>query len=281
MSRYAELPALDSAFALDPAAVESFARHGHVRLSAVATPDEVPPYRDVISGAARRHSAETRPLEERDTYGKAFVQIENLWRVDQGVERFVTARRFAGIAARLLGVQHVRLYHDQALFKEPGGGPTPWHQDSVYWPLDTEDTVTMWMPLVDLAEDMGGMQFASGSHREKELATLGISDEAETHFARLLQDGRHPVTAVQPMQAGDATFHRGWTLHRAQPNRSATVREVMTVIYVADGARVAEPREPWHHSELASWMPGLGPGDPVASALNPLLTGDRSAARSD
>jgi len=31
-----------------------------------------------------------------------------------------------------MGVQGVRLYHDQALIKEPGGKPTPWHQDYYY-----------------------------------------------------------------------------------------------------------------------------------------------------
>ena len=36
----------------------------------------------------------------------------------------------------------VRLYHDQALFKEAGGGITPWHQDQHYWPLDTDRTIT-------------------------------------------------------------------------------------------------------------------------------------------
>ena len=35
-------------------------------------------------------------------------------------ERFTLARRFAKIAADLMGVEGVRIYHDQALFKEPG-----------------------------------------------------------------------------------------------------------------------------------------------------------------
>ena len=47
------------------------------------------------------------------------------------------------------------LYHDQALFKEPGGGPTPWHQDQYYWPFDTDKTITMWMPLVEVGPVAG------------------------------------------------------------------------------------------------------------------------------
>lgn len=49
----------------------------------------------------------------------------------------------------LVGVENVRLSHDQALFKEPGGGHTLGHQDKFYWPLDTDKMITIWMPLVD------------------------------------------------------------------------------------------------------------------------------------
>ena len=63
-----------------------------------------------------------------------------------------------------MGVDGVRLYHDQALYKEPGGGFTPWHQDQTYWPLDTTHTITMWMPLLDIPPNVGSMRFASGSH---------------------------------------------------------------------------------------------------------------------
>src|SRR5207249_11996994 len=59
------------------------------------------------------------------------------------------------------------LYHDQALFKEAGGGRTPWHQDMYYWPLDTDRTITMWMPLVDVPAEVGSMLFASGSQDRK------------------------------------------------------------------------------------------------------------------
>src|SRR5436189_133361 len=83
-----------------------------------------------------------------------FLQVMNLWEVDESVKKFTLAKRFAKIAADLLGVENVRLYHDQALYKEPGGGFTPWHQDQYYWPLSTTNTVTMWMPLIDITEDL-------------------------------------------------------------------------------------------------------------------------------
>ena len=83
-----------------------------------------------------------KPLEARTTYGKAFLQIMNLWTKSEIVKEFVFGRRLARIATALLRTEGVRLYHDQALYKEAGGGYTPWHVDQYYWPLATEKTVT-------------------------------------------------------------------------------------------------------------------------------------------
>ncbi len=124
-----DLPDLAEVAPLPDAEIAAYRESGHVLVRGVASPGEVAAYRPIIAGAALRHTRETRPLEERDTYGKAFLQVGNLWRQDAAVRRFVLARRFGKMAADLMGVDGVRILHDQALFKEPGGGFTPWHQD--------------------------------------------------------------------------------------------------------------------------------------------------------
>ena len=144
------LPDLSAVYDVSPVQVAEFQRNGHILLPSVASSEEVAAYRSVILAAREQFGAERTPLESRDTYGKAFLKGMNLWTKDEGVRRFVLASRFARIAADLLGVEGVRIYHDQALLKEPGGGITPWHQDQHYWPLNTDNTVTMWMPLMDV-----------------------------------------------------------------------------------------------------------------------------------
>ena len=72
------------------------------------------------------------------------------------------------------------------------------------------------------------------------------------------------------MAAGDATFHAGWTLHRAAPNTTGKMREVMTVIYFADGACIA-PMTTGNAGDLERLFPGLQTGDVAASPLTPLL----------
>ena len=266
-----ELPMLTNRYEVRPEQMAAFRRDGHLLLRGVASPFEAASYRGVITDAAMRQNSEVRPLAERDTYGKAFLQIMNLWRHDPAVARFVLSARFAGVATALLGAERVRLYHDQALFKEPGGGHTPWHQDAVYWPIDGTRCVTMWMPLVDITPEMGGVSFASGTNTAGALGEAVISDESDQHFDALVRDRGIIIQRPVAMAAGDATFHGGWTLHNAEQNHSSAVREVMTVIFFADGIEVSEPANESQRRDMGTWLPGLRPGDRAASTLNPLL----------
>ncbi len=271
-----DLPNLESDYPLSPAAVESFRRRGHVLLRGVATAAEVAAFRPVIATGVEAFRGQAwdgvynLALEQRDTYHKAFVQITNLWQREPAVKKFVLARRFAKIAAELLGVPAVRLYHDQALFKEPGGGHTPWHQDQFYWPLDTSHTITLWMPLVDSPIEMGPIVFADGSHHDGPLGSLAISDASEKYFQRIAMERGFSLT-INELRAGDATFHYGWTLHKAPGNTANRMREVMTIIYYADGARLIAPQSDSQQADLQAWFPGQQPGELAASALNPLL----------
>ena len=169
---------LDSLYPLTAEQVNFYRKSGHILIKGLAGSEEINYYGDAIRKAAEENKKEISPLAERDTYGKAFLQIKNLWMENEIVKKFVLAKRFGRVAAQLMGVDRVCLYHDQALFKEAGGGHTPWHQDQFYWPLDTDKTITMWMPLTDLTLEMGIMQFVAGSHKKGYLIAKEISDES-------------------------------------------------------------------------------------------------------
>jgi ectoine hydroxylase-related dioxygenase (phytanoyl-CoA dioxygenase family) len=262
---------LDSIYPITEGMASEFDRDGYILLRDVFPATELEPYREAIRDAALAEAARLKPMEERDTYGKAFIQAMNVWRQSEMARRFVFAKRFARIAAELMGVSGVRLYHDQALFKEPGGGPTPWHQDQFYWPLDGFKTVTMWMPLVYVPAEMMAMKFAVGSHHQGPLKMVEISDDSDVHFSRYIHAQKWPVHQIQEMAPGDATFHCGWNLHGAPGNRTDRMREVMTIIYFEDGAVISEPDSDFRRADLAAWFPGLQPGEVAASDLNPLL----------
>jgi len=265
------LPSLDNSLQIDPSIIESFRKNGHTLIKNVLEPDEVAAYRDVINEAAYKYNTEKREMKDRDTYGKAFLQIMNLWEVDEHVKKFTLAKRFAKIAADLLGVENVRLYHDQALYKESGGGFTPWHQDQYYWPIDTKNTVTMWMPLMDIIEDMGMLTFASGSHKEGSVKNVAISDESEAALDAYIHNKGYEISRPKTMNAGDASWHYGWTLHSAPGNNSGATREVMTIIYFADGAKVTAPINQDQENDRNRWLGSLEPGSLAASKINPLI----------
>lgn len=265
------LPDLDTAYDLPEDQIDKFRKNGHTLVRNILGREEVSAYRPHIIDAAERYNEEKRKLEDRDTYGKAFLQIMNLWQRDETVKKFVLAKRFAKIAADLMGVENVRLYHDQALFKEAGGGATPWHIDHYYWPLDTSNTITMWMPLVDIDEKMGMLTFASGSNHKKFEFKHEISDESDKEVGDYVEENDFPITRATTMNAGDATFHYGNTIHGAPGNDSDKPREVITIIYFADGARITQPTNEGQENDHQKWLDGQEVGSIASSYLNPIL----------
>lgn len=261
---------LDTPYALPDGAMEEFRRDGYVKLKNVFDENTLAHFCKAITAATIRLNTQTRPLEERDTYERAFLQVMNLWREDALVKRFVFGKRLAKIAADLLQVDGVRLYHDQSLYKEGGGGITPAHADQFYWPLSSDRTVTAWVPLQPVADNMGPLGFYKGSHREDFGRDLEISDESEAQITAAMEKSGFEFDGGA-FELGEVSFHSGWTFHRAGPNASDTPRSVMTVIYMDADIRVTEPANGPQRKDLAQWLPGLKPGDAAASPINPVL----------
>ncbi len=95
------LPDLDNFKEVSDEQIREFRKNGHVLIRGVLDEAEVEAFREVIVEAADKYNSETRKLADRDTYGKAFLQIMNLWRNDERVKKFVLAKRFAKMAADL------------------------------------------------------------------------------------------------------------------------------------------------------------------------------------
>ncbi|MFE5179025.1 phytanoyl-CoA dioxygenase family protein [Streptomyces sp. NPDC056634] len=264
------VPELDRPYdGLPSNAVADFDRDGFAHLRNVLTPETIAAYEPTITSEVIRLNTQDLPLAERDTYGKAFLQVTNLWEHNEKVKGLVFSRRLARIAAELLGVRAVRLYHDQALYKEPSGGITPWHADQYYWPLSSDRCLTVWLPLQETPVEMGPLAFARGSHLFAYGRDLPISDQSEARLKETVRE-QNFEDVVEPFALGDASFHRGWTFHHAGPNRAAVARRVMTVIYMDADIRVAEPTND-HQAADRGWMPGTAIGQVPDTPLNPVL----------
>jgi ectoine hydroxylase-related dioxygenase (phytanoyl-CoA dioxygenase family) len=264
------LQELHAPLPLTPAQVAQYHDQGFIKLKQVFSAGLLEYYGSEITRLVLALNKETKPLEQRDTYGKAFLQIQNLWTHSELVKEFVFSQRLGKMAADLMRVKAVRMYHDQALYKEAGGGYTPWHADQYYWPVDTDNTTTVWIPLQDTPLNRGPLAFSAGSQKCQVGRDLVISDESEQRISKELLEKKLPMVET-PYDLGELSFHMGWTFHRAAPNTSGVARRVMTIIYIADGARVVPLKNKNQEYDLATWMPGTKPGDLVATPINPVL----------
>ncbi|MEM7129831.1 MAG: phytanoyl-CoA dioxygenase family protein [Chloroflexota bacterium] len=259
---------LSTPYALTQAQIDQFQRDGYIRLKEVLSPEILSEYSPVISEMVHKLNKQDLPLAERGTYGKAFLQITNIWEHSEKVTELVLARRLGQIAAELMAVKGVRLYHDQALFKEPSGGFTPWHADQFYWPLSNENSITAWIPLQPVPLEMGPLSFCVGSQKIMENRHMAISDDSEQQIDRSLKNYPKDVSAYD---LGEVSFHRGWTFHRAGPNQTDQMRGVMTIIYMEDGMKVAQPKNASQQSDWDRWLPGAKLGEVIGTHLNPVV----------
>jgi ectoine hydroxylase-related dioxygenase (phytanoyl-CoA dioxygenase family) len=261
---------LDQPYPLRQEQIDFFQKNRFIKLKNVLDKDTLDYYGEAISRKVEEMNKESRPLDKRDTYGKAFLQIFNLWTKDDNCKEFVLSKRIGQIAAQLLQTEGVRLYHDQALFKEGGGGITPWHADQYYWPLATDKTITAWIPLQPVPLEMGPLEFSSGSHVIVEGRELAIGDESEQIIQQKLRvtDFEH---VIQPFELGEVSFHSGWIFHRAGANQTDKTRKVMTMIYMDSQMKLKEPENENQVNDWNTWCPGAKIGEEINTPLNPLI----------
>lgn len=264
------LQELDEAYTLSPEAIAFYQENGYIKLKDVLSAEVLAYYGDIITEQVFRLNTLTKPMEERTTYERAFLQIMNLWREDADVRDFVFSRRLAKIAADLMGVEGVRLYHDQALYKEPSGGLTPWHADQFYWPLASPNTTTVWIPLQATPMHMGPLAFAAKSQHVEIGRDLEISDESEQILSDELQRQNFTMNDT-PFDLGEVSYHAGWTFHRAGPNTADRPRKVMTIIYMDKDQTIMTPRNSYQQADWETWLASYPIGSKPESELNPIL----------
>jgi ectoine hydroxylase-related dioxygenase (phytanoyl-CoA dioxygenase family) len=261
---------IDAPYALSAEQIEFYQQNRFIKLKNVFDVDTLSYYNNLITNEVARLNTVTTSLDERDTYGKAFLQLFNLWRENDDIKTFVFSKRLARIAAELMQVEGVRIYHDQALFKEGGGGITPWHADQYYWPLSSDKTVTTWIPLQEVPTEMGPLEFSAGSHRIVDGRELKIGDDSEKRIAEKLRvtDFQH---VIEPFALGEVSFHSGWVFHRAGANVTDQTRKVMTVIYMDKNMVLQQPTNKNQENDWHTWCPGAVVGEVIATELNPVL----------
>lgn len=253
-----------NANAVDEAAVRSFETHGFLGVRDVLTPEETA---DFLRQVKDLEVEQTRSYFYREN--PQYTQHVNVWRDHAALRRHVFNARLAEIARRLSRAGRLRLWHDQAIIKPPGGRPTTWHQDLPAWPMIEAGTFTAWIALVGATVASGALQYIPGSHRWGRLAHTTLPRELiETpEGLRYLvpEDKLDQLTPVSmELPAGGVTFHHSLLLHGASPNITGGARYGFIVNYMPDGVRYSgRPHPVVEEGQLAPFDVIAGPHFPI------------------
>jgi ectoine hydroxylase-related dioxygenase (phytanoyl-CoA dioxygenase family) len=220
----------------------------------------------VDRAVADRKRNDTRALAEKSLYEQSFTQCMNLWEDHPEVLPLTFHPKISEAAAALIGVERLRLWHDQALYKDGGGRYTEPHQDQPYWPMDEIDTLTAWITFDGSTRENGCMAYVPGSHRVgvKKFVNIFTADEK----VKILEEPA--IAAIPPIYVEvprtSVAFHHGLTVHLAMSNTSSRTRRVHTMIYFRDGAARTKP---YVHPSVD--RPGIKVGEAIDSDLTPLV----------
>ena len=201
-----------------------------------------------------------------------FLALEQLWLHDDVMRLVALSPRLGGLAAELLGETAVRIYHDNALSKEPGCGRTPWHHDAEHFPLDTLQAVTAWIPVTAIPTSMGPLA-SPGAPTCASWSTAWPSTRSgrpTTSRSPGVSPSGGVAVDAGPFAVGEVSFHSARCFHTAGPNRSTQPRRALATTYYADGARVLDAPT----LVSGSWrdfLPGVEPGGVAASTCNPIV----------
>lgn len=256
-------------YGLSEAQVERFQTDGFLLVEAFFDVAELDEFAKHVDAAVEYRTADDRrKLAEKNLYEQTFVQCMRLWEDHIDVLPFTFHPKLCAAAAALLKTDRVRLWHDQALYKERDGRKTDAHLDYPFWPVDRPDLVSVWIPFDDVRAGGGRMSYVKGSH------TAGINrfvDIGQLRGGEPVDMLKDPDVASLPLIAvdvpkGGAVFHHACTIHAADANVTDRTRRVFTMAYMDDGCRRTS-EEPYFALDRDGLKEGdvvRGPGHPVA-----------------
>lgn len=205
---------------------------------------------------------------------RQFSSMELMWLESDAIKEIVTGRRLAQLAATLLGVPRVRMFHDDFLCKEPGGGRTPWHYDGHHYPIVSRNIGTVWFPLQPTPRTMGMLELAKGMQTHKIVQEIPFDKFSRDHDHAVAESmkKRDVVIDTRPFELGEISFQHCLNVHGAATNRTSQPRLAYGASYFEDGARVVD--SPTIISgDWQKFMPGVRAGEPLCSPYNPLVFG--------
>ena len=119
--------------------------------------------------------------------------------------------------------------------KEPHSNSTVgWHQDSYYWPMEPQHSVTVWLAFNKVNEENAAMQVVPGTHKAG-LLQHARNDKANTNSVLTLELERGSFdesSAVSlNLEPGQCSLHDDAIVHGSGPNTSDRPRIGLAIRY--------------------------------------------------
>lgn len=248
---------------LTPEQIAFYHEHGFLSVPQLSTPEELEvlraAYDRLFETRAGRESGDQFDLAGTDEDGKqeALPQIlspekyaPELWDTQARANALHIVRQLLGDDAQAQG--------SHAIFKPArSGAATPWHQDEAYWGPELQyHSMSVWLPLQDVDESNGCMQFIAGSNQGEIAPHQSINNDPRIHGLELSPDATVDTSQphICPLPAGGATFHPSQTLHYTAANMSERPRRALIMMFGAPAKRrenlgLPARRFPWNEKK--------------------------------
>ena len=224
---------------LTPEQINHYRENGFVVVHDFLIPEELEMWRTYVDEAVQqredRKLADGRMRSGDSYYDYVFVQRINLWQDHEGMRQLMFDARIGQMAAELADVDGIRIWHDQALIKQPWANPTSWHLDNPYWSFSSRQAISIWVALDDATLENGCLYFVPGSHHSATFDNVGIGQNMSDLF-KVYPQWASMWPASAPMKAGSCSFHNGLVAHGAGANMTPGWRRAMTCAYMPDGS---------------------------------------------
>jgi len=257
------------------AEVEFYQRNGAVAIRNLLSADEVDSLREAIDWNIANPGPLGATASRNTDPGRFFEDFCN-WQRIPAYRDIIFESALPEIAARLMGSETVRLYHDHLLVKEPKTKqPTPWHQDQPYYNISGTQNISFWIPVDQVARE-STLEFVSRSNDGTwYMPKTFLSEQAkwfpEGSLAEVPdvegESDSHEVLGWE-LAPGDAVAFHMLTLHGSAGSTSR--RRAFSVRVIGDDIR-HEPRK-WRTSpEFEGLVDELPAGAEMDHPLFPVI----------
>jgi ectoine hydroxylase-related dioxygenase (phytanoyl-CoA dioxygenase family) len=219
--------------------IEQYRSQGFLVIEGFLDAGELEHWREVTEEAVRlRLSDGTYLSNQADPdayYAQVFTQCLRLADIHPGMAKLMLNEELGRLIGTLAGVNGIRIWHDQALFKPPYGNPTAFHFDDPFWSFYSRDAISIWVALDAATLENGCLWYLPGTHLEATFQAVGIGEKMGDIFKAYPQ-WRTVKAIPAACPAGSAVFHSGLIAHGAGANMTPYPRRAMTCAYMPDGS---------------------------------------------